>query len=406
MAQPNDIDRQATELAARLAPGPRIGIIGGTRMTHPGSEDICRQIGRRLAAMPDQTLLTGGVAGIGDTIGRAYFQTRRDIGMRGEVVHLLPQGVVGPDYGRTETAGTDMSTRREILGRLAGVYVAVEGGAGTAHECRIADANGALIVPVGATGGAAAASYAGRQCPAACPEGDWRMIGDAASPPLAVAAATVGIVATLLVLQGPEADFDPYRFARHRDIRNRLARAFTSALDRESDEPLNRFRDRLPRRIPPAVAATIDHRCRVYSRAITRARQRPAGAAVPRFALLWNMGLYFEAHEMLETRWRLTQGDLREALKGLVQAAGAMALWQMGRRPAAARLAARAGRHLRGHAAELSTLANLDELASMMSGDSPLAPMPLIVTPAALAAPAPAEHPDARIQHPPADTPR
>ena len=39
-------------------------------------------------------------------------------------------------------------------------------------------------------------------------------------------------------------------------------------------------------------------------------------------AILWNDGLYFELHELLETFWLETHGNERTALKGLIQAAG------------------------------------------------------------------------------------
>ena len=37
---------------------------------------------------------------------------------------------------------------------------------------------------------------------------------------------------------------------------------------------------------------------------------------------LWNKGLFFEFHDHLERIWQQTTGDERQALKGLIKAAG------------------------------------------------------------------------------------
>ena len=56
-------------------------------------------------------------------------------------------------------AGSDMKERREILGRLSGLFVLVEGGPGVEHEADVAAARGAALIPVGRSGGYAAALY-------------------------------------------------------------------------------------------------------------------------------------------------------------------------------------------------------------------------------------------------------
>jgi hypothetical protein len=45
-----------------------------------------------------------------------------------------------------------------------------------------------------------------------------------------------------------------------------------------------------------------------------------AGAVV-RSAALWDEGLFFEVHEVLEAVWKTQQGDVRQALQGLIQVA-------------------------------------------------------------------------------------
>jgi hypothetical protein len=43
-----------------------------------------------------------------------------------------------------------------------------------------------------------------------------------------------------------------------------------------------------------------------------------AGAVV-RAAALWDEGLFFEVHEVLEAEWKTARGDVRQALQGLIQ---------------------------------------------------------------------------------------
>jgi hypothetical protein len=50
-------------------------------------------------------------------------------------------------------------------------------------------------------------------------------------------------------------------------------------------------------------------------------RADAATAAVRRAAALWNEGLFFEVHEVLEAVWKTAAGDLRQALQGLIQVA-------------------------------------------------------------------------------------
>ena len=49
--------------------------------------------------------------------------------------------------------GTTMIDRREVLARVAPVYICVEGGPGTEYEARVALAQGAILIPVGRFGG-------------------------------------------------------------------------------------------------------------------------------------------------------------------------------------------------------------------------------------------------------------
>jgi hypothetical protein len=361
-----------------LPKGARLGVLGGTRLVHPLGSALGREIGRRLAGIEGLVILTGGVAGAGQTVARAYCRARRVEHRDIKVVHLLPEGERSWDQERTLRAGSDMAARRRVLARLAPVYLALEGGAGTAHECRVASRNGALIVPVGATCGAAAAWYDAIACPEAIRCGHWLSIADDRLPPGRIADAAVAIIAGYLSAVTSIRGFDPFGCRRDRDIRNRLCDALMAAIDQDRPEPLEQVRTAFHGRLPTtAAAAYVDGRHARYRTAFEEMGQLDAAAVLSRFAVLWNLGLFFECHALLEVVWQAAEGGQREAYKGLIQAAGAMLLWRYTRRQAAFRLAAKASRRIQRHAGRLTAINNLGQLTAGLNCRIELRPMTL-----------------------------
>jgi SLOG cluster4 family len=156
---PGRYDQEARRLDSRLPRGPRVAVLGSTDFWHAESERTCTEIGRLLAEIPGLLLLTGGVEGIGEAVGRSFFKSRRDSGQDSSVYHVLPKGEKAWDYGETLFAGSDMTERREILGRLSRLFLMVEGGPRAGNEADVASAHGAFVIPVGRSGGYAAALY-------------------------------------------------------------------------------------------------------------------------------------------------------------------------------------------------------------------------------------------------------
>jgi hypothetical protein len=99
------------------------------------------------------------VTGVGETVGRSYYQERVSAGLSPFIFHILPHAHSAWDYGKTLFAGEDMYERREVLARIAGIYITVEGGPGTLHEARTALLNQSALIPVGKSGGASKKIY-------------------------------------------------------------------------------------------------------------------------------------------------------------------------------------------------------------------------------------------------------
>jgi hypothetical protein len=173
-------------------------VLGSTDFWHADSERTCTEIGRLLADIPGLVLLTGGVEGIGEAVGRSFFQTRRDAGQEPRVYHILPEGEPAWDYGDTLFAGSDMTERREVLGRLAALFLLVEGGPRAGHEVDVATSRGAAVIPVGRSGGHAAALYDRAGCPRDIDPGTWAVLGSSESTPEATAKAALRAVQALL----------------------------------------------------------------------------------------------------------------------------------------------------------------------------------------------------------------
>src|SRR5947209_665008 len=96
-------DREAQRVSSLLpGVGPRLGVIGSTSFWHADSERTCAEVGRLLAAeIGDLVLLTGGVEGVGEAVGRSFFQARREAKQEPHVFHILPHGEEAWDYGQT-----------------------------------------------------------------------------------------------------------------------------------------------------------------------------------------------------------------------------------------------------------------------------------------------------------------
>jgi hypothetical protein len=180
---PERYEQEARRLDALLPAGPRLVVLGSTDFWHSDSERTCAEIGRLLAGIPNVLLLTGGVEGIGEAVGRSFYQSRRASGLEPHVFHVLPLGEEAWDYGQTLFAGADMTERREILGRLSGLYLLVEGGPRAGHEVDVALGSGATVIPVGRSGGYAAALYDRAGCPPAIDADTWAALGASASTP-------------------------------------------------------------------------------------------------------------------------------------------------------------------------------------------------------------------------------
>lgn len=157
--------------------------------------------------------------------------------------------------------------------------------------------------------------------------------------------------------------FDPFNDRLSRDIRNSLSTALIAELTGADPSAVEREASRWLAESPQQAYRDYIEKSRSrYREAVTRIAALglcdPRGQAV----MLWNHGLFFELHELLETIWCDTVGTERTALKGLIQAAGVYIHSQRGKPETAAKLAARARANLLRSKNHLNFIENLDDL--------------------------------------------
>jgi len=158
-------------------------------------------------------------------------------------------------------------------------------------------------------------------------------------------------------------DFDPFGDRLARDLRNYLSTAFVAQLTGENPDALALEVGRWQARdLAPVYANYLKERQAAYLRMIEDIEK--SGYTDPRHqaVLLWNAGLLFELHELLETIWPKAREPEHTALKGWIQAAGAFVHFFRGKPDAARGLAEKARQNLRAGAEALGYLVNLDQL--------------------------------------------
>ena len=170
-------------------------------------------------------------------------------------------------------------------------------------------------------------------------------------------------------LQAENAEaFDPFADRCARDLRNSLATALGEALANGRSEPYRQLARRWrAENLSTGCRRYLEDRMRRYEQVMAACRDLPDRSPLMSALVLWNLGLFFEVHEVVEGIWRSSAGGRREALKGFVQAAGVFVHREAGRSAPAARLAARAAQRLARWGDYLQEIGNLEEMLTALA---------------------------------------
>lgn len=164
------------------------------------------------------------------------------------------------------------------------------------------------------------------------------------------------------------AQFDPFRDRLARDIRNDLSSALIKGLDQSKPELVQAAAaDFLALNLAPRYLDYIRTRLRLYAAVFVEIDRGEKKDIFSQALFLWNMGLFFEVHERLETIWLQATGNRRLALQGMIRAAGTYIKWENGQYDAARKMAAKAAAALAAYRADLpQSIPNLDALISLL----------------------------------------
>lgn len=169
--------------------------------------------------------------------------------------------------------------------------------------------------------------------------------------------------------------FDPFSVRKARNIRNQLSQAFIQALKKKDTAHLDQVTATFSRNTREFVYRQyISERRERYQRVFNQLRKRPLTDPLAAMVLIWNARLFFECHEYLEPMWLEASGERREAIKGLIQAAGAFVHLERGQRAPAVRMASRAVELIREHRNELAFIKNINTFLAALSRAEGLAP--------------------------------
>lgn len=169
--------------------------------------------------------------------------------------------------------------------------------------------------------------------------------------------------------------FDPFTDRAARDIRNSLSEAFVAALAAMDPEVyLNVARKWAEQNRSPLYADYIADRLLRYGRVYRAIRTGGINDPLKQALVIWNQSLFFEFHDHLETIWYSATGARRQALKGMIKAAGVYVHLEQHRCQAAEGLALKSLSLLRQYAHCLTFIGNYEMLLDKLEKLDPVAP--------------------------------
>ncbi len=170
------------------------------------------------------------------------------------------------------------------------------------------------------------------------------------------------------------AAFNPFEDRLSRDIRNDLSESIAGVLDDQSLAGAEAVAQSYLKAAPaPPYVDYIHSRLDRYARALEQ-----LGTDTPllrQAAVLWDLQLFFEVHEILEPAWMIASGSRKLILQALIRAAGVYINLELGYRERAAKIGAKALPVLETFRTEIGAEIDIDELISAIRILAPAAPL-------------------------------
>ena len=170
----------------------------------------------------------------------------------------------------------------------------------------------------------------------------------------------------------PDGKFDPFNNRLSRDIRNTLSEAFMAALSRMEPSAYRDEADIWRAKNPPEIYLEyIQDRLQRFDRVFEQIKADHLDEPLLQSLVIWNSGLFFEFHDHLEGIWIRSTGDERQALKGLIKAAGVYIHHEFNHQQAVKSLSTKSYNLIRQYAYCLGFIKNLDALLQKLRALDP-----------------------------------
>ncbi|MEJ2365707.1 MAG: DUF309 domain-containing protein [Deltaproteobacteria bacterium] len=177
-------------------------------------------------------------------------------------------------------------------------------------------------------------------------------------------------------MENGKSQFDPFASRRARDIRNGLSKALIQSLENHDPEHFRQAGKELGASgLAPADRSYVRDRLRRYEEAFSEVQENGFSDSFRQALILWDKGLFFEAHERLESAWQEASGENRMAIKGLIKAAGVYVHMEQDHEEAAKTLATKALALLQEHRLALAPTLDLRELLERLKRRDPVPPL-------------------------------
>ena len=171
-----ELKRLQQELHSQLPDGKCVYISGGSQFYSPNGQAICNLLGKELAKQKSPVIVvTGGLFGIEDAVAKSYYDKHKKLGLPINLFHALAvkdpadksrqirqraDGTMEPaPYGETIFLGNSVRQTSTVTTRVMNICVLIEGGPTASYEVQQFAWNGAIVIPVKSTGGAAGGKF-------------------------------------------------------------------------------------------------------------------------------------------------------------------------------------------------------------------------------------------------------
>lgn len=136
--------------------------------------------------------------------------------------------------------------------------------------------------------------------------------------------------------------FNPFEDRLSRDIRNELSEGLATAVETGNSDKLAATMEKYRQQsLAECYRTYLEDRFSRYAKALA-ALSPDITEPIHRGLILWDLGLHFEVHEVLEHAWYSAEGAMKLTLQALVRAAGVYIKREYGFHDSAARIAEKA----------------------------------------------------------------